>query len=235
MIERWASRTDSSAHASVQARSPATTLSSATGWSRRSTSAHPSAAKRFDIDATWMRATSPATPLAATAGGSSAHAATRRPKSGCSRWLSGSSTTARAICSSTDVSASSSAALPEAATAAIASGWTKASEPSRMSSAATRASNRGPVAAPGPPHEASPTRCPRRRVNAKASTAPSSPSSSRVSSSARSTLARNWVTSSRPNSWWGRVRLSTKSWSGSLRRSIRQSAIPLLASFSGNA
>ena len=75
--------------------------------------------------------------------GSSAHAATRRVNRGWSDSLPGSSVTARPMCSETTARASISAAFPDAATAAIASGWTKDSDPSSVSNAATSASNRG--------------------------------------------------------------------------------------------
>ena len=82
MIDRCARRIDSRAHASAVTRSPSATRAASTGWSRRSTSAHPRAAKRLDIDATWMSATSSATPRAATSGGSPAQAAASRANRG---------------------------------------------------------------------------------------------------------------------------------------------------------
>ena len=235
MIDRCASRIDSRAQASAVTRSPSATRAASTGWARRSTMAHPSAAKRLDIDATWMRATSPATPRTATSEGSSAQAAARRANRGCPGSLPGSPSSEWPTWTATSSRAVTSAALPDATTADMASGCTKASEPSSVSKAATRASNRSPEAAPGPPHEARPTRWPSRRVRWNTSIVPSVPSSSTVASSARSTLARKRLTSSRPNSWWGRVRRPRNTSSGSLRRSIRQSATPLLARSSGRA
>jgi hypothetical protein len=58
MIDRWDRRIDSRAHASAQAESPFRTRVASAGRSKRSTNAQPTAAKRLDIEATWMSATS---------------------------------------------------------------------------------------------------------------------------------------------------------------------------------
>ena len=219
MIDRCAIRVLSSAHRCARSRSQSATCRASSGCSMRSTSAQPSAAIKFDIDAMWISATSSAIPRSLTSSGSSAHASTIRsnsePSSSESRCCRTSSMTA-----TTSSSAARSARLPEAAIAAMASGCTKASEPSSVSKATTSRSNAAPYAAPAPAHDASPIRWPSRRVRSNRSTDPSSPSSVTVWSSARSRFARYDVTSSR-HSPLGRVRRSVKISSGSFRRNIR--------------
>jgi hypothetical protein len=166
---------------------------------------------RLDIEAMWMRATSSEIPRmrafmetdeTGVSDDSGDQASTTRPKRSPSVTSPESRRrTAVSMVSVTSSRAARSAHLPEAATAAIASGWTKASEPSRVSNAAIR--------------------CPSRRVIPKTSTVPWDPSSATVCSSAWSRLFRYDATSSRRNNESGSVRRPSKISSGSLRRSIR--------------
>ena len=202
--------------------SPSATRSRCAGCSSRSTNAQPSAAIRFDIDAMWISATSNAIPRMRTSGGSDDQASTIRPNRASSVvWPESKRCTAVATSATMSSSAARSARLSDAATAAIASGCTNASDPSRVSKAATRRSKVSPCADPGPAHDASPIRCPSRRVRSNRSTVPSGPSSATVCSSARSRLTRYEATSSRRNNELGSVRLPSKISPGSLRRNIK--------------
>ena len=194
----------------------------------------PRAAKRLDMDAMWISATSRATPILRAVADSSAQAAATRTKRGWSSSTPASSPRASLNSAMTTLSPSYSADLPVEAMADMASGWTKDSAPSRISNALTSRSNRSPLAEPGPPHDARPTRCPNRLVSSNTSTSPASPSSRTVSSRARWTFVRYAATSLRPKSWLGRTRRPTNISSGNFRRNIRQSAAPLLARSSGS-
>lgn len=110
----------------------------------------------------WMRATSSEIPRIRTSPCADGHASTMRPKRSpsvtCAEFIW---RTADSITPVTSSRAARSARLPEAATAAIASGWTNASDP-------------------GPAHDARPIRCPSRRVIPKTSAVPWDPSSATV-------------------------------------------------------
>ena len=234
MIDRSATRIDSIAHRSVSSASPLRTAARSSGRANTSTSSQPSAANRLDIDPRCTSTTSRAIPWIRF--GSSAQASTMRWKWSAGGAGSASRTaTASATTASATSSAAYSAALPRAATSAIAPGSTNAAAPSSASRAVINRSNPGPGSPHGPAHVDRPMRWPSRRVRSKTSAVPPVPSSAHVTSIAAATTSRYTATSSRAKRSCGNVRRSTNSSSGSLRRSICQSAMPLLASASATA
>ena len=93
-----------------------------------------------------------------------------RPGSSESRWR-----TVLVTSASTRAIAASSACLPDAATAAMASGCTNAADPSSSSSASTSSSNRVLREGASPAHAARPMRWPSRREKANTSRCPRHP------------------------------------------------------------
>ena len=199
--------------------------------------AQPSAAIRLDIDAMWMSATSSPIPRIRSAGGSDDQASTIRPNSALSAFAPGfHRCTACSTTPTTLSSADRSARLPDAATAAIASGCTNASEPSRVSNAVTSSSKASPCADPGPAHDASPIRWPSLRVRSKRPTEPAGTHARRRSDPAPSAGWRGTTRRRRGGTGTSAGRACPRrSRREACGASIRKSATPLLATSSGSA
>ena len=139
MIERCPRRVDSSAQRSRSPSSPARARAWTSGCSSRWTIVQPRAANRFDIEPRWTRITSRATPRSASAGSTSDQRSTIRASRSSTGGPARRSARVSPSSASAVASASRSRAWSVAATSAMSPGWTKASDASRASRAATSA------------------------------------------------------------------------------------------------